>query len=90
MPGGVSLGQTIAYSFRPEYAPHKGRVYPCGVLGGSVTPCPGPSQSDESDIFRQIHFQDLAAEFAKKKTRKFHCFEIPSRSMQNNYAEMFS
>ena len=85
------------YPLRPEYVPHQGRINPCGSLcaivlvdhRGPVTPRRQLSRGfDYADIFRQINFQDLAAEFAKKKPRNFHYFEIPSRPMQTDYAEI--
>jgi len=43
----------------------------CHSVGGPVTPSRRSSHGfDEADIFRQINFQDLAAEFAKKETRE--------------------
>jgi len=45
----------------------------CHSVGGPVTPRRRSSHGfDEADISRPIHFQDPAAEFAKKETRKFH------------------
>jgi len=49
---------------------------------------------DEADIFRQINFRDLAAEFEKKKHESFTTVVtllwILSRPMQTSYAEIFS
>jgi len=76
------------YPVRPEYTPRQGRIYPFGglyeiVLVDQWRQTAGPHMVfDEADIFCQINLRDLAAEFAKNKTRKFHYFEIPSRPMQ--------
>jgi len=39
---------------------------------------------------RRVFFWDLAAGFAKKKTRKCQYFEILTRQIQTDYAGIFS